>query len=82
MSLDSKTLDSSQRQQIMGSVQQQLALKNAQELLQVNHFLRNLFCILNLQFRNCLINVLTHVFKNLEVLYQVPNRLKSPCICI
>jgi hypothetical protein len=35
MSLDSQKLDSSQRQQIMASVQQQLALQNAQELLQV-----------------------------------------------
>jgi hypothetical protein len=39
MSLDTQKLDSNQRQQIMASVQQQLALKNAQELLQVN-FLR------------------------------------------
>jgi hypothetical protein len=35
MSLDTQKLDSSQRQQIMASVQQQLALQNAQELLQV-----------------------------------------------
>ncbi|UJR10313.1 hypothetical protein I4U23_014519 [Adineta vaga] len=34
MSLDSQKLDESQRHQIMGSVQQQLALQNAQELLQ------------------------------------------------
>jgi len=35
MSLDTQKLDSTQRQQIMASVQQQLALQNAQELLQV-----------------------------------------------
>lgn len=35
MSLDTQKLDSNQRQQIMSSVQQQLALQNAQELLQV-----------------------------------------------
>jgi len=36
MSLDTQKLDVGQRQQIMTSVQQQLALQNAQELLQVN----------------------------------------------
>ena len=36
MSLDTQKLDGSQRQQIMMSVQQQLALQNAQELLQVS----------------------------------------------
>ena len=36
MSLDSQKLDSNQRQQIMATVQQQLAIQNAQELLQVN----------------------------------------------
>jgi hypothetical protein len=35
MSLDTQKLDTSQRQQIMNSVQQQLAIQNAQELLQV-----------------------------------------------
>lgn len=35
MSVDSQKLDPNQRQQIMSSVQQQLALQNAQELLQV-----------------------------------------------
>jgi len=35
MSLDTQKLDTSQRQQIMSSVQQQLAIQNAQELLQV-----------------------------------------------
>ncbi|CAF2388527.1 unnamed protein product [Rotaria sp. Silwood2] len=34
MSLDTQKLDSNQRQQIMASVQQQLALQNAQALLQ------------------------------------------------
>ncbi|CAF0789860.1 unnamed protein product [Rotaria sordida] len=34
MSLDTQKIDSNQRQQIMASVQQQLALQNAQELLQ------------------------------------------------
>ncbi len=38
MSLDSQKLDTSQRQQIMASVQQQLAIQNAQELLQVISF--------------------------------------------
>ena len=36
MSMDSQKLDSTQRQQIMATVQQQLALQNAQELLQVS----------------------------------------------
>ena len=35
MSLEGQKLDTNQRQQIMASVQQQLALQNAQELLQV-----------------------------------------------
>ncbi len=35
MSLDTQKLDTNQRQQIMASVQQQLAIQNAQELLQV-----------------------------------------------
>lgn len=35
MSLDTQKLDVGQRQQIMTSVQQQLAIQNAQELLQV-----------------------------------------------
>ena len=35
MSLDAQRLDPNQRQQIMSSVQQQLAIQNAQELLQV-----------------------------------------------
>lgn len=35
MSLDTQKLDVGQRQQIMSSVQQQLAIQNAQELLQV-----------------------------------------------
>jgi hypothetical protein len=35
MSLDTQKLDTSQRQQIMNSVEQQLAIQNAQELLQV-----------------------------------------------
>jgi hypothetical protein len=35
MSLDSQKLDTNQRQQIMASVQQQLAIQTAQELLQV-----------------------------------------------
>ncbi len=35
MSLDTQKMDPNQRQQIMASVQQQLALQNAQELLQV-----------------------------------------------
>jgi hypothetical protein len=35
MSLDTQKLDPNQRQQIMASVQQQLAIQNAQELLQV-----------------------------------------------
>ncbi|CAF1044484.1 unnamed protein product [Rotaria sordida] len=34
MSSDTQKMDSNQRQQIMASVQQQLALQNAQELLQ------------------------------------------------
>lgn len=38
MSLDTQKLDPNQRQQIMASVQQQLALQNAQELLQVKYF--------------------------------------------
>ena len=36
MSHDGQKMDSSQRQQIMATVQQQLALQNAQELLQVS----------------------------------------------
>ncbi len=43
MSLDTQKLDSNQRQQIMASVQQQLALQNAQELLQVKFLKENLF---------------------------------------
>ena len=35
MSLDSQKIDPNQRQQIMATVQQQLAIQNAQELLQV-----------------------------------------------
>jgi len=35
MSVDTQKLDTNQRQQIMASVQQQLAIQNAQELLQV-----------------------------------------------
>lgn len=35
MSLDAQKLDSTQRQQIMMTVQQQMAIQNAQELLQV-----------------------------------------------
>ncbi len=73
MSLDTQKLDSNQRQQIMASVQQQLALQNAQELLQVK-FQKKISSYLNLYFRNYLINVLKLVFKNQEVLYQVPNR--------
>ncbi|CAF1193355.1 unnamed protein product [Rotaria magnacalcarata] len=34
MSLDTQKIDSSQRQQIMATVQQQLAIQHAQELLQ------------------------------------------------
>ena len=36
MSLENQKLDSHQRQQIMATVQQQLAIQNAQELLQVS----------------------------------------------
>ncbi len=39
MSLDTQKLDTNQRQQIMASVQQQLAIQNAQELLQVRKYL-------------------------------------------
>lgn len=35
MSLDSQKMDPSQRQQIMATVQQQMALQHAQEILQV-----------------------------------------------
>lgn len=35
MSLDNQKIDANQRQQIMATVQQQLAIQNAQELLQV-----------------------------------------------
>lgn len=35
MSFDTQKLDNNQRQQIMASVQQQIALQNAQQLLQV-----------------------------------------------
>ena len=46
MSLDSQKLDTNQRQQIMATVQQQLAIQNAQELLQVDSFEnhRDYFC--------------------------------------
>jgi hypothetical protein len=56
MSLDSQKLDTSQRQQIMTSVQQQLAIQNAQELLQVIFF-KILFCFLFIINRNYRINV-------------------------
>ena len=39
MSLDTQKLDTHQRQQIMSSVQQQIAIQNAQELLQVSPIL-------------------------------------------
>jgi hypothetical protein len=45
MSLDSQKLDTSQRQQIMASVQQQLAIQNAQELLQVISFKTQTFFV-------------------------------------
>lgn len=38
MSLDNQKIDANQRQQIMATVQQQLAIQNAQELLQVIDF--------------------------------------------
>jgi hypothetical protein len=73
MSLDTQKLDSTQRQQIMASVQQQLALQNAQELLQVRFNTKyNNFLFYNL--RNYLINVSRLVFKNPVVLYLALNR--------
>jgi hypothetical protein len=56
MSLDTQKLDTSQRQQIMTSVQQQLAIQNAQELLQVIFF-QIFFCFLFTINRNYRINV-------------------------
>jgi len=69
------SLDSNQRQQIISSVQQQLALQNAQQLLQVK-FSKKFFSYLNFYLRNYLINVSKFVFKNLEVLYRVQNRFE------
>jgi hemoglobin-like flavoprotein len=49
MSAELPKMDNSQRQQIMANVQQQLALQNAQELLQVidrivyKHYSMNIF---------------------------------------
>ena len=60
MSLDTQKLDNSQRQQIMVSVQQQLAIQNAQELLQVTNIgssVENILFSID-YFRNYLINVL------------------------
>jgi hypothetical protein len=45
MSLDTQKLDTNQRQQIMASVQQQLAIQNAQELLQVKLNKKYLFFV-------------------------------------
>ncbi len=69
------SLDSNQRQQIISSVQQQLALQNAQQLLQVK-FSKKFFSYLNLYLRNYLINVSKFIFKNPEVLYRVQNRFE------
>ncbi len=69
------SLDSNQRQQIISSVQQQLALQNAQQLLQVK-FSKKFFSYLYLSLRNYLINVLKFVFKNPEVLCRVQNRFE------
>jgi hypothetical protein len=46
MSLDTQKLDSGQRQQIMASVQQQMAIQNAQELLQVDFYKKIFLAIL------------------------------------
>lgn len=82
MSLDTQKLDPNQRQQIMASVQQQLALQNAQELLQVRvHWKGNHANGIFLR-RNYRINALKPVFKSLEVLSPVPNKFVRLIILI
>jgi hypothetical protein len=76
MSLDTQKLDSNQRQQIMASVQQQVALQNAQELLQVKFIKNEKLIFIRVYLRNYLINVSKLVFKNLVVLYLVQNRFE------
>lgn len=78
MSLDGQKLDSSQRQQIMSTVQQQLALQNAQELLQVSLVTIPVSIMLCLRyFRNSLTSVSRRVSKNRVVLSQVLNRYEE-----
>ena len=83
MSLDTQKLDTSQRQQIMSSVQQQLAVQNAQELLQVSDRESRLRChaLLCVHSRNCLISVSRLAFRNPVVLYLALSRSAVTSVC-